>query len=549
MVTVQGKGVSEGIANGPLHFLRRHDPAVPKYAVETSSAESERFLEAQARSAEQLYALAEQCRGASEEATLLFETHAMLAGDEDFTHTVLEWIGEGLNAEYAADRAGEQFAAMLSGADDPYMQERAADIRDITRRIIDNLMGMDPDACVLTVPCILCAEDLTPSETAQLDRAMLLGFVMRQGSENSHTAILARTLGIPAICAAGDALSEKYAGMEAYMDGESGVVAIEPDIVTCAAFREKAERLIERKKLLEEVRGKEDITQDGHRIEVFCNIGGQEDITAVKENDARGVGLFRTEFLYLRSHRPPSEEEQFEVYRKITASMNGRCVIFRTLDIGADKQVQYLKLPKEENPALGVRGVRLCLNRPEIFRTQLRALYRASAFGRISIMFPMITSVWEVRECKRACQSVMAELRRENILFDEDTELGIMLETPASVWIADALAQEVDFFSIGTNDLTQYTLACDRQSDALGKFFDPHHPAVLRAVKHAVDAAHGTGIWVGICGDLAADPELLPFFLGIHIDELSVPPSAVLPMRAAIRGRDTETDISAFLKA
>ncbi len=535
MVTFQGKGVSEGIAHGRLHFFRRCDSAVPQYEAKNLSVERERFFAAQVKSQEQLQVLSEKCRENAEDAAALFETHAMLIADEDFTQAVLARIDRADNAEFAVNEAGKQFASMLQETGDPYMQERAADIQDITHRIIDNLLGKDPEACMIHTPCIVCADDLSPSETIQFDRSKLLGFVMRRGSENSHTAILARTLGIPAICAAGDTLTENYAGKEVYMDGESGVLAVEPDKVTCAAFREKRERLLERESLLQSVRGKEDITLDGHRIEVCCNIGSPEDLLAVQKNDGRGIGLFRSEFLFLRTQHAPSEEEQFEVYRTVAAAMRGGQVIFRTLDIGADKQVPYLNLPKEENPALGVRGIRLCLNHPSLFRTQLRALYRASVYGKIAIMFPMITSVWEVKECKRACQSVMTELARENIPFDGDTEIGIMLETPASVLIAGTLAQEADFFSIGTNDLTQYMLACDRQSDALGKFFDPHHPAVLEAVKHAATAAHAAGIWVGICGDLAADPELLPLFLSLRIDELSVSPSAVLPLRAEIR--------------
>ena len=342
-------------------------------------------------------------------------------------------------------------------------------------------------------------------------------------------------MGIPAVCGLGEALKAEYAGRLAYVDGETGSVVLEPDEMTLAAMREKLARQQEMNALYQTMKGQEDVTLDGRRIDVCCNIGSPEDVAAVLANDGQGIGLFRSEFLYLAAEDFPSEETQFRAYRRVAAAMDGKRVIIRTLDIGADKQVRYLEMKKEENPALGVRAIRICLNRPEVFRTQLRALYRASAYGRIAIMFPMITSVWEVRECRRACQKVMAELEKEGIPFNRGTELGIMIETPASVLVAQELAREVDFFSVGTNDLTQYTLACDRQANDLGKFFDPHHPAVLRAVKMAADAAHQAGIWIGVCGELGADVSMLPTFLAMGIDELSVSPAAVLPLRAAIR--------------
>ena len=387
----------------------------------------------------------------------------------------------------------------------------------------------------MTEPVILCAEELLPSETVQIDRKLLLGIVTRRGSADSHVAILARTMGIPAVCGVGGALPADCTGKTGCIDGASGEVVIEPDAVTLARIREKLEKQAQRQKLLEALRGQEDITPDGRRLMLYCNIGTPQDVDAVKANDGRGIGLFRSEFLYIGAKDLPDEEEQFAAYRAAAAAMEGKRVIIRTLDIGADKRADYFRLEKEENPALGIRAIRLCLNRPEVFHTQLRALYRASVYGRVAIMFPMITAVWEVRECKRACRSVMAELKKEGIPYDADTEIGIMIETPAAVLIADDLAKEVDFFSVGTNDLTQYTLACDRQSDGLGRFFDPHHPAVLRAVKMAADAAHAAGIWIGICGELAADTDLLPAFLSMGIDELSVPPAAVVPLRAAIR--------------
>ena len=355
------------------------------------------------------------------------------------------------------------------------------------------------------------------------------------------TAILARTMGIPAICGLGDSLKEEYAGRTAYIDGETGKVAMDPDELTLTAFKQKEQKQVEMRTLMDEMRGKEDVTLDGRKMMVYCNIGSPDDVPAVLQNDGQGIGLFRSEFLYLAASDYPSEEEQFKAYKKVAEAMNGKRVVIRTLDIGADKQVAYFNLQKEENPAMGVRAIRICLNRPEVFRTQLRALYRASAYGKVAIMFPMITSVWEVRECKRACQAVMAELDAEGIPYNKDTEIGIMVETPASVFIADALAKEVDFFSVGTNDLTQYTLACDRQANDLGKFFDPHHPAVLRALKIAADAAHKAGIWIGICGELGADLSLLDTFLAIGIDELSVSPSSVLPLRAKIRESTAKT--------
>ena len=536
MITIQGKGVSKGITKGPLYFFQRPNTTITKSSADDIEAEKARLSAAQAASIQQLEALAEKCREEAAEAASLFETHAMFVEDEDFVSCITDLMeGEGCNAEYAVKEAGEQFAAMLAAMDDPYMQERAADIKDVARRILDNLMGVVPGGIDSDEPVILAADDLAPSETLQLDKSKILAFATQGGSGNSHTAILARTMGIPAICAAGDALQPSCNGRLCYIDGETGRLIIDPDAATLAALQEKYEKQQEMKKLLETMKGQEDVTLDGRKMMLYCNIGSPEDVTAVLNNDGQGIGLFRSEFLYLSASNYPTEDEQFEAYRAVATAMNGKRVIIRTLDIGADKQVDYFQMNHEENPALGLRAIRICLNRPEVFRTQLRALYRASAYGKIAIMFPMITSVWEVKECKRACQSVMAELDKEGIVYNKDTEIGIMIETPASVLVADALAKEVDFFSVGTNDLTQYTLACDRQANDLGKFFDPHHPAVLRALKMAADAAHAAGIWIGICGELGADVSLLPTFLAIGIDELSVSPTAVLPLRAAIR--------------
>ena len=543
MITIQGKGVSKGIAKGPLYFFQRSDTTVTLKVVSDIEAEKARLAVAQEQSIQQLNALAEKCRDdAGEEMAVLFETHAMFVEDEDFVECITSLIDEkSCNAEYAVEQAGIQFAAMFAAMDDAYMQARAADIKDVAKRIVNNLLGVVDGGIRSDVPVILAADDLAPSETLQLDKSKILGFVTMSGSGNSHTAILARTMGIPAICGAGEALAESYNGRVGYIDGETGQLIIDPDAMTQAALKEKYEKQQETKKLLETMKGQEDITLDGKKMLLYCNIGSPEDVAAVLANDGQGIGLFRSEFLYLSASDYPTEDEQFEAYRSVAAAMNGKRVVIRTLDIGADKQVDYFDMKEEENPALGVRAIRICLNRPEVFRTQLRALYRASVYGKIAIMFPMITSVWEVKECKRACVSVMKELEAEGIPYDKDTELGIMIETPSSVFVAEELAKLVDFFSVGTNDLTQYTLACDRQANDLGKFFDPHHPALLRAIKMAADAAHKAGIWIGICGELGADISMLPTFLAMGIDELSVSPSAVLPVRAAIRQSIAQT--------
>ena len=537
MILMQGKGVSKGVIKGKLYFFQRPDTTVAMRQVEDVEAEKQRLAQAQETTVQQLNILAEKAReDAGEEIAILFDTHAMFVEDEDYVECILSCLEEeGCNAEYAVQMAGEQFAAMFAAMDDAYMQARAADIRDVSQRILNNLMGIVEGGIDSEEPIILAADDLAPSETIQLDKSKILGFVTQGGSSNSHTAILARTMGIPAICGLGDALKAEYAGRVAYLDGETGSVVLDPDELTHAQIREKYNKQQEMKEILATMKGQEDVTLDGKKINVYCNIGSPEDVAAVLNNDGQGIGLFRSEFLYLAANDYPTEEEQFQAYKAVASAMGGKRVIIRTLDIGADKQVDYFDMKKEENPALGVRAIRICLNRPEVFKPQLRALYRASAYGKVAIMFPMITSVWEVKECKRACPSVMKELTAEGIPFDPETGIGIMIETPSSVFIAEDLAKYVDFFSVGTNDLTQYTLACDRQANDLGKFYDPHHPAVLRALKMAADAAHNAGIWIGICGELGADLSLLPTFLALGIDELSVTPNAVLPLRAAIR--------------
>ena len=536
MKILQGQGVSKGIEKGTIYFYHRVSAVVEQQMAQDPAAEHARLEAARAQAMEQLEAMAEKARAqAGDDAAILFETHAMFLEDEDFTGAMDEQLDEGYTAEYAAQQAGEQFAAMLAAMDDPYMQARAADVRDVTGRLLNILTGVAEGGINSEVPVILAADDLAPSETIQLDKSKILAIATQGGSGNSHTAILARTMGIPAVCGLGDALSEELDGLEAYIVGETGQLVFDPDQETLDGLEARQQKQAEMRELMRSMVGQKDITLDGREMMVYCNIGSPEDVPAVLANDGQGVGLFRSEFLYLATEDYPTEEAQFRAYKQVAEAMKGKRVVIRTLDIGADKQVDYFHLNKEENPAMGLRAIRICLNRPEVFRTQLRALYRASAYGKVAIMFPMITSVWEVQECRRACQQVMDELKAEGIPFNPDTELGIMIETPAAVFMAEELAELVDFFSVGTNDLTQYTLACDRQCNDLGRFFDPHHPAVLRALKVATDAAHKAGIWIGICGELGADLELLPTFLAMGIDELSVSPSAVLPLRAAIR--------------
>ena len=536
MNIIQGQGVSGGVEQGTIYFYRRNRTEVQVRRDCDPAQERARLDIAREKAAQALLDMARKAGAqVGDSAAELFETHAMFLEDEDFTGAMDELVSEGYNAEYAVGQAGEQFAAMLAEMDDPYMQARAADVKDVTGRLLNLLLGVAEGGIDSEQPVILCAHDLAPSETIQLDKRKILAIATQAGSGNSHTAILARTMGIPAVCGLGESFNESYQGKTAYIVGETGQVIFDPDEETLRSLKARWEQQEQRRELMHSMVGREDVTLDGRKLMVYCNIGSPEDVDAVLSNDGQGVGLFRSEFLYLASQDYPTEEEQFTAYKQVAAAMKGRRVIVRTLDIGADKQVDYFGLNKEENPAMGLRAIRICLNRPEVFRTQLRALYRASAFGKIAIMFPMIASVWEVEECRRACRKVMDELTAEGVPFNKDTELGIMIETPSAVFMAPELAKLVDFFSVGTNDLTQYTLACDRQCNDLGKFFDPHHPAVLRALKMAADAAHAAGIWIGICGELGADLELLPTFLALGIDELSVTPTAVLPLRAAIR--------------
>lgn len=536
MIVLQGKGVSSGIAQGPIYFFHHQFDGVVKMPVADFDAEMIRLADAQAKAISQYEALAEECRRkVGDKAAALFETHAMMIEDEDYVKYSLDVLeSERCNAEYAVKTAGERFAALFSSLDNDCIRTKAADIQDVTYRILSNLAGTEMVGIKPDLPVILAADDLMPSEMIRLDRSLILGLASKDGSAVSHTAVLARTMGIPAVCGLGDSLKIMYDRCFACIDGETGQVVIEPDNAAARVFQIKYQKQLDMKNQFLSMIGTEDVTIDGQRITLCCNINSPDDVASVLANDGQGIGLYRTEFLFLANPDYPSEEEQFQVYKTIVDAMNGKRVVIRTLDIGGDKQADYFKFQSEIDPGAGSTPIRSCLRHPAVFRTQLRALYRASAFGKIAVMFPMITSVWEVRECKQICRSVMEDLDREGIIYNKDMEIGIMIETPASVLIADALAKEVDFFSIGTNDLTQYILACDRQAGETHRHFE-HHPAVLRAVKLAADAAHKAGICISVCGDLAADPELLNTFLAIGIDELSVPPASVLPLRSKIR--------------
>ena len=551
MITIQGKGVSAGIGMGPLYFYRRQTADVKLYTIEDIDSEWQRFKDAQAIAIEQLGELAEKAREeAGDDAAFLFETHQMMAEDMDYEEAIECIIKEEkLNAEIAVSRTSDQFAEMFESMDDSYMQARAADVKDVSSRIIAVLCGAQQGGIASDVPVLLAADDLAPSETIQLDKSKILGFITMQGSGSSHTAILARTMGIPAIVGMGESLKMEYEGRQVIVDGATGAMVVDPDEETRARMMKKHEEQLEFQKMLETLKGQENETLDGQKIRVYCNIGSPEDVHSVLANDGDGIGLFRSEFLYLNSKTYPTEDEQFEAYKAVLSDMDGREVVIRTCDIGADKQIDYFELPKEENPAMGMRALRISLSRVDFFRTQLRALYRASAYGKLAIMFPMVTSVWEVRETKKLIESVKAELREEGIPYSDHVEIGVMIETPAAAVMSDRLAKEVDFFSCGTNDLTQYTLACDRQNNDLGRFYDPHHPAVLRLIKLVVENAHKNGIWVGICGELGADLEMTETFLAIGVDELSVSPRAVLPLRNAIRHTDMTEKRAKILEA
>ena len=537
MITLEGKSVFGGVAIGKIQFYKRNEITIKRTRVEDVEAEVERFRNAKAKTLELLKGLYEKAlEDVGEANAMIFEAHQLMLEDPDYVESIENIIHtQDVNAEYAIGATADNFAAIFEAMDDAYMQGRAADVRDVSERLLQALSSQNETVMVMDEPVIIAADDLVPSETVQLDKEKVLSFVTMYGSANSHTAILARTMNIPAVIGLGEALKEEYDGKVAIVDGVDGKVYIDPDEETMASMQKKQKKDQEQKELLNQLKGKENVTKSGQKVNVYANIGNLADVGAVLKNDAGGIGLFRSEFLYLESDTYPTEEQQFAVYKKVAETMAGKKVIIRTLDIGADKQVDYFKLDKEDNPALGYRAIRICLTRPEIFKTQLRALYRASAYGQISIMFPMIISVAEVKKIKEIVEEVKAELRTEGAAFREDVELGIMIETPAAVMVSRELAKEVDFFSVGTNDLTQYTLAIDRQNQKLEDFYDSHHPAVLAMIRMAAESAHAEGKWIGICGELGADVTLTETFLKMGIDELSVAPGMVLKVRQKIR--------------
>ena len=537
MITLEGKSVFGGVAIGKIQFYKRNEITIKRTRVEDVEAEVERFRNAKAKTLELLKGLYEKAlEDVGEANAMIFEAHQLMLEDPDYVESIENIIRtQDVNAEYAIGATADNFAAIFEAMDDAYMQGRAADGRDVSERLLQALSSQNETVMVMDEPVIIAADDLVPSETVQLDKEKVLSFVTMYGSANSHTAILARTMNIPAVIGLGEALKEEYDGKVAIVDGVDGKVYIDPDEETMASMQKKQKKDQEQKELLNQLKGKENVTKSGQKVNVYANIGNLADVGAVLKNDAGGIGLFRSEFLYLESDTYPTEEQQFAVYKKVAETMAGKKVIIRTLDIGADKQVDYFKLDKEDNPALGYRAIRICLTRPEIFKTQLRALYRASAYGQISIMFPMIISVAEVKKIKEIVEEVKAELRTEGAAFREDVELGIMIETPAAVMVSRELAKEVDFFSVGTNDLTQYTLAIDRQNQKLEDFYDSHHPAVLAMIRMAAESAHAEGKWIGICGELGADVTLTETFLKMGIDELSVAPGMVLKVRQKIR--------------
>ena len=537
MITLEGKSVFGGVAIGKIQFYKRNEITIKRTRVEDVEAEVERFQNAKAKTLELLKGLYEKAlEDVGEANAMIFEAHQLMLEDPDYVESIENIIRtQDVNAEYAIGATADNFAAIFEAMDDAYMQGRAADVRDVSERLLQALSSQNENVMVMDEPVIIAADDLVPSETVQLDKEKVLSFVTMYGSANSHTAILARTMNIPAVIGLGEALKEEYDGKIAIVDGVDGKVYIDPDEETMTSMQKKQKKDQEQKELLNQLKGKENVTKSGQKVNVYANIGNLADVGAVLKNDASGIGLFRSEFLYLESDNYPTEEQQFAVYKKVAETMAGKKVIIRTLDIGADKQVDYFKLDKEDNPALGYRAIRICLTRPEIFKTQLRALYRASAYGQISIMFPMIISVAEVKKIKEIVEEVKAELRAEGAAFREDVELGIMIETPAAVMVSRELAKEVDFFSVGTNDLTQYTLAIDRQNQKLEDFYDSHHPAVLAMIRMAAESAHAEGKWIGICGELGADVTLTETFLKMGIDELSVAPGMVLKVRQKIR--------------
>ena len=536
MEQYQGKSVFGGVAIGRIHIFSKGQQQVKRIKVQDTEAEKKRYREAVQTAIAELQGLYDKAlKEVGEANAAIFEMHQMMLEDEDFTESVENIIdSQSVNAEYAVASTGDNFAQMFASMDDEYMRGRAADVKDISERLVSVLNGASRQQMDADEPVIVMAVDLAPSETVQMDKDKVLSFVTTQGSVNSHTAILARTMSIPALIGVDMPLDAELEGKFAIVDGDNGTVYIDPSEDVLAQMQEKKEQAEEKKQLLQQLKGKETITKDGKKIKLYANIGNSKDLAMVLQNDAEGIGLFRSEFLYLEKEDYPTENEQFMVYKMVAETMAGKQVIIRTLDIGADKQCDYFNMDPEDNPALGYRAIRICLTRPEVFKTQLRALYRASAFGNISIMYPMITSVWEVKQIKKIVEEVKEELRAQNIEFGEVAQ-GIMIETPAAVMISRELAKEVDFFSIGTTDLTQYTLAIDRQNPKLDDFYDAHHPAVLKMIHMVAQNAHAEGIWAGICGELGADLELTEQFLQMGIDELSVSPGRILPIRKIVR--------------
>ena len=534
-----GKSIFKGIAIGKILFYQKGEQPVKRVKIEDTAEQIKRYEDARAKAAEQLQGLYEKAlKEVGEANAAVFEVHQMMLEDDDYIDSVVNIIEtQQVNAEFAVATTGDNFAKMFAEMEDDYFKARAADVKDISERMVNILSGNESGGALGDEPVIVVAEDLAPSETVQMDKEKLLAFVTRLGSANSHTAILARTMNIPALIEVD--IKEEWNGKMAVVDGYTGTFYIDPDVETLKKMQEKKEEDIKARELLQELKGKEDITVDGKHIKLYANIGGVKDVTSVLANDAAGIGLFRSEFLYLEADNYPDEEAQFQAYKTVAENMAGKKVIVRTLDIGADKQVVYFNLDHEENPAMGYRAIRICLDRRDIFRTQLRALLRASAYGNIGIMYPMIISVDEVKEIKKIVESIKAELTEKGIEYGE-VEQGIMIETPAAVMISDLLAEEVDFFSIGTNDLTQYTLAIDRQNSKLDNIYDSHHPAVLRMIQKTIENGHKAGCWVGICGELGADMTLTETFLKMGIDELSVSPTFVLPIRKLIREMSTK---------
>jgi len=535
MQIYNGKSVFGGIAIGKISVYQKKEQQVKRVKIDDPEQEMARYEKAKAEGIKQLQGLYDKAlREVGEANAAIFEVHQMMMEDDGYNESVENIIrSQGVNAEYAVATTGDNYAQMFSVMDDDYMRERAADVRDISERLLTILNGEETGAVDADEPKIIVAEDLAPSETVQLDKDKVLSFVTVKGSLNSHTAILARTMAIPALVNTSVSLESEMDGRLGIVDGANGTFYVDPDEETLAEMKKRQEEDLSRKQLLLTLKGKENVTLDGQKVMLYANIGNIKDLATVIQNDAGGIGLFRSEFIYLEKEDFPTEEEQFQIYRQVAQTMAGKRVIIRTLDIGADKQCDYFHMEHEENPALGCRAIRICLTRPEIFKTQLRALFRASAFGKIAIMYPMITSVQEVRKIKEIVEEVKAELTSQGVEFG-NPEQGIMIETPAAAIISDDLAKEVDFFSIGTNDLSQYTMAIDRQNPQLDLFFDPHHPAVLRMISLVVENAHKAGIWAGICGELGADQSLTKEFLAMGVDELSVSPGSILPLRKII---------------